>query len=415
MMEWLYEDMKRNAIVPYDIINNSPMFAVMGSSQTLARMYRDDPELRQDLRFSSLANANVAKYNLVSAFRDMYLSVPILTPRRFNIIGGVPREVNPNLNGIPMEYGSFTGPNPAYSVATHEEIIFTGKHTFDIYTMPTAQTLGHNTSFGPEATFLDQWQWVNVQSDTDPMRRVGYFVSHASVGFGAPNTQGQVGILVERASQRLAAVYNPTPMCPTPDPVCSNSIPLSGCPCPLIEGYSMNPFAPNTYTINLSQATLVIVGGTIQFGLDNGGFIVGTVTQVSVDGFTVAVTFPAGTELGICDRFTELFCVNDLVCETDVVEYGTNAADNTRIDLVLSSPLRAFTAANVITLRYGNGTTQSATIVTANMTTNLWVVDIGAGVFPDNVGGVVGICVPTATIAACPGCGGITSIACSVA
>lgn len=416
MLEFMYESMRRNpAVIPFDVVNNSPIFSIMASAQLLQRLYRDDPELRQDVRFSGLANANLTKYNFISTIRDMFIAAPILTPRRFNIAAGVPVEVSPVLNGIPMEVGSFTGQNPAYESATHEEVILHGKSPFDIYYMPTETSLGQNTSFGPEFSFLDSWAWINALTDNDPMRRVGYFVSSATIGFGAPYSEGQYGILVERVSLRLAAVFNPTPLCPPVDPECSNEIPASDCPCPLISGWIADPFTANKYIITLTVPTDAAPTETIQFGIDTGGYLVGTVVAVSSDALTVSVTFPAGTDLGICDHFTTVFCENTLACYSQVVSYVTNASDSTRIDLTLASPIKAVTPAQVVTLTYGDGTTASATVVSVNMSTGVWVVDIGATAFSDQVGGVYSICVPTATDAACPGCDGLSYTACSEA
>lgn len=386
----------------------------MASAQLLQRLYRDDPELRQDVRFSGLANANLTKYNFISTIRDMFIAAPILSPRRYTIVGGVAVEVSPVLNNIPMEAGSFTGQNPMYESATHEEVILHGKSPFDIYYMPTTTSLGQNTSFGPEFSFLDSWAWINALTDNDPMRRVGYFVSSATIGFGAPYSEGQYGILVERVSLKLAAVFNPTPLCPPVEPSCANEIAATGCPNPIILGWTADPFAANTYTIMLAAPVTGSTGEFLLFGIDTGGTILGTIVALTADGLTVSVTFPAGTDLGICDHFTTMQTdsVANLACYSTVVSYMPNAADNTRIDLILSSPIKAITAAQVVTLTYGNGTTASATVVTSNQSTGAWTVDLGATVFSDQVGGVYSICVPTATAASCPGCGGVTSVPC---
>lgn len=182
----------------------------------------------------------------------------------------------------------------------------------------------------------------------------------------------------------------------------------------MISVWSAEPFAANTYTISLTVPTTAVPSDTILFGLDNGGYLTGTVVQVSTDGLIVSVTFPAGTDLGICDHFTTVYCENLLVCSSAVVSYAPNASDNTRIDLVLSSPIRAASVGQGVTVTYGNGDQVSATIVTANPATNQWTVDLGSTVFTDQVGGVLSICVPTSTDASCPGCGtGLTYTACT--
>ena len=414
MLEFFYEQMRRIPdCVPYDVINGSPIFSLTCSHQLLAHLYRDDQNLRQDVRFSGAANDLLTKYNFMSTIRGMFIAAPVLYPRRFNIVGGEPLEVLPFINGIPAEVGSYTGLNPAYEAATHEEVILNGKHPFKIFYMPTEQTLGANTSFGPESSLFNTWNWINPLTIQDPFRRVGYFANSAAIGLSQQFSDGIFAVLVERPRVTSMAVFLPEPTCP-PEPVdCDNEVPGVGCPCPLILGWQANPITAGNFFISLATAIEAVADDEIQFGVDTGGYITGTVVDLSSDGKTVEVTFPEGTDLGICDHFTTVFCDNTLGCSASVLKYDRNCTDNTRIDLFLSNPIKADTAADVVTLYYGDGSSASATVVLADMQSNKWIVDLGSTVFCDNVGGVISVCVPQSTDATCPACGGAGLVSCS--
>jgi len=199
----------------------------------------------------------------------------------------------------------------------------------------------------------------------------------------------------------------PEPICP-PDPVdCDNLVPDVGCPCPLILGAIPNPITSGQYFINLAVPIVAEVSDTIQFGINTGGYVTGSVVALSSDGRSVQVSISEGAEfLGQCDRFTSIFCDNTLGCFADVIKYAPNCSDATRIDLILSNPIKAVTASNPITIYYGNGTSATVTVVSVDMTINKWIVDVGGSNFCDQVGGILAVCVPTTTDATCPGCGG---------
>ena len=138
-----------------------------------------------------------------------------------------------------------------------------------------------------------------------------------------------------------------------------------------------------------------------------------TVVAISTDKYYMTVTFDTTLTMTDCDHFTTIFCDNTLGCSADVLSYYVDTGDNTRLYLTLGNGIKADTAAQVVTLYYGNGTSQSATIVDVNMQTDVWHVDIGATAFSDTVGGVISICVPSTTDSTCPACGGPTATQCS--
>lgn len=410
MLEWFYEQMRpMPEAVPYDVVDGAPIYSLLASHQLLARLYRDDPGLRQDVRFSGLANDNLMKYNFMSTIRGMFIAAPILYPRRFKIDqSGEPIEILPFINGIPMAAGAFTGLNPDWAdpaIATHEEVLIHGKYPFKLLYMPTAQTLGANTSFGPEFDYFNNWSWVNPMTNLDPGRRVGYFWTSATIGLAPQFSDAIYGILVPRPSARLTAQYNPTPICPPTDPVCDNSVPAVGCPCPLIVDTYFNNASGN-WILNLAVATTAEPQDQVDFGVDTGGYITGTITAVSSDGLTVEVDF-GSQNVTTCDHFTTIFCDDTRGCSSTVAQYLPGCPAANQLTLILQNPIKA-DATEVVTVTYADGTTADLTIASADLLTNTYVF----GGFTVDCQGIVSVCVPTATDATCPGCAGPTLTPC---
>lgn len=404
VFSFFYERMRRLAsAIPYDQVDGAPLFAAIMSPELLSRLYRDDPQIRQDVRFSSEANGLLSKYNFITSIRNMFLPAVTMYPRRFSATAGVLTEILPYLNNVPMEAGVYTEVNPAYESAQYEEVILHGMHPFKLMYLESAQTLGANSSFGPEVSFFNIWQWINPQTVEDPLRRVGFFMTEASIGIAPQYSEAIFAILVNR--QNPGIMYAPplTVPCPEPPVVCDNVIPAVGCPCGNIVSITPNPVTPGNYFVTLSVATTAVPTDVLQLGYATGGYVNATVVAVSADGLSVEVTIAEDLPLP-CDNFTTLFCDDTLGCSSSVLEYSIDPADNNNLFLTLSYPIKAVTAADVVTLTFGNGTQDTTvTVVSADMVNNAWVVDTG-GVFVDNVGGVVSICVPTATDASCPGC-----------
>jgi len=432
ILAFLYEQMRRMPdTVPYDIVDGAPLFAMSCSHELLSRMYLDDPGLRQDARFSGFANDLVLKYNFMSTIRGMFIAAPVLYPRRFNVIAGEPIEVLPFVDGIPAEVGTFTSVNPAYMTATHEEVCLYGKYPFKIFFQPTAQSLGGGSDFGPEPTWFDNWQWINPQTQQDPFRRMGYFATSATFGISQQFSEGLLAILVERPTMRAIATFYPEPVCPPTPVVCNNSVPAAGCPCPVILSFSANPVVPGRYFFKFAVPVTGALGSPVQLGIDNGGYITGTLTALSADGYDAELDFADGVVLPECDRFTTVFCNNTLACSSNVLAASDCRSGATgHVELTLSNPIRAITAGDDILAYMGDGSTQTLQVVSVDMTQNLWVMEYapGSGPTDDPTGagatnleddmmcdrhGVLSVCVPPTTDASCPACGGPTVTQCS--
>lgn len=407
IFEAFYEYMRRDiSAVPYYRQNGAPVYAAAASDQLLQQMWRDNPDLREDIRFSGAANENLLRYNFMSTIRGMFFPTPILYPRRFNRAdSGELIEELPFVNGIPMEVGNFSGQNGAYESAEYEEILLHGMYPFTIFYKPTLTTLGHNTSFGPEPSMFNNWEWINPQTVEDPYRRVGFFATAASLGIGSQFSDSIYGIVVKRKTKRYIATFLPNPTCPPIPAECTNSIPATGCPCPLITNITPDPFTANTYVLTVAAPVTVQAEDLLQIGLTTGGYVTGEVVQATEDFKTIQITLPEGTDVTLCST-NFIFCDDTLGCVSDVVDYYVDPADATRLFLILANPIKAVTAADEVTLFYGNGETATATVVgTPDQLTNTWHVDLGGTAFVNRVGGVKAVCVPSTTDATCTDCG----------
>lgn len=403
-LEFFYEYMvKMSDCVPFDVVDGAPLFALVSSRQLLSDLYREDPLIRQDIRFSGAANDLLSKYNFMSTIRGMFLPATILWPRRFNIVDGEPVEVLPTVNGIPAEIGTYTDMNPDYELATHEEVLIHGRSPVKLYTMSTVPTLGQNTSFGPEAgSYFNQWLWINPPTETDPARRVGYFMTSATLGISPQHSGGMFGFLVERPSIKTAAAFYPEPDDYTPSTtVITNKVPATSCPCPSILSVTASPVRANTYTAQFAAAVSAVEGEAIQLGLASGGYVTGTVTAVDASGIFVEFSLPAGTPISACTQFTTVYCDSTLGCKSEVL--AATACSETGYTLVLKNPIKAATTGQVITGYCGDGSSFDLTLASdADLVQNIWTVTTGGG--SCGCGAVVMVCVPPATDPTCAAC-----------
>lgn len=428
MLEFFYERLRKMPdAVPYDVVDGAPIYALECSHQLLARMYRDDANLRQDVRFSGLANDMLMKYNFISSIRGMFLPAPILYPRRFNIVAGEPVEVLPFVNGVPAEVGAYTYLNEDYEAATHEEVTIHGRYPFKIFTFPTVDSLGEGTSFGPQFTMMEQWAWINPLTTVDPFRRVGYFATEAKLGLSQQFSEGMFAILVERPSVALMAMYTPNPVCPVAPPTCSNVVPDVLCPCPIVVDIRADPFTANHYDFTFYSAVSGDAEDPVQLQLDNGAYITGTLVQISGDGLTAEISFTDPLPHGICTHITQVFCDDSLGCSADVQQATDCRAMGTDVfKLILSNAIKALTPGNIIYGYFGDCSVQHLSVVSVDPANLEWTVQYAAGYGPtDNPtgaggppatnspinadvlcdrGGIFRVCVPTATDASCGAC-----------
>lgn len=426
-LEFFYQQLRMlPRIQPLGMSNGMPLYAAVASPELLTSIYRDDPKIRTDLRAAAAGNVEygndlIQRYNLNYTIRDMFLPISYLTPRRFYWDGTNLRWVRvlPWVKGVKGTVGTYTDVNPLYmdpSYATHEEIIIHGLDPIGLMTRQDPSTLGEGSSFGPQPGngFWDNFQWSNPETRDDPGRLMGFYWTRAQIALIA---RGDVyAILVPRKPLgAMVRFYDTNLTCPPAATECDNEVAAPGCPSPTISSFYPHPTLASTYFVCFTVPIDAEADDTILLESQTHGYVTATVLEdgVSSDGTCFMVSI-SGT-VPTCDRFVRVFNALDLQCSSDVLKYETVSGDNTQLNLLLRNPIRAYTNGQSVTLKYGDGTSVTATLVSAgiNMMTNVWRVDIGGTAFSDTVNGVVEICVPTATVATCPGCTGPTETQCA--
>ena len=261
---------------------------------------------------------------------------------------------------------------------------------------------------------LNKWIIYANSPESLILKKIGYDRDTLKV---APQFSRSIyGILVERPSNGIMFSVLPAASCPVTPVECNNTVPAVGCPCSLITNAFANPI--NGHTILELAVPLSPVpspAATLQFGIDTGGYLTGTVVTAAADGSSVEVTFPNGTDLGVCDHFTTVFCDNTLGCSATVQSQCT--AGTSSLSVVLSNPIKADTNNDNVVVTFTDGTTATVQVNgTPNMSTLTWVLD---GFSPSFAAGtcdvpaIVSVCVPPGTDATCPDCGGPTYTQCS--
>lgn len=420
----IYEGLRRRSdVLPFDVQNGRPVYAMSASDEILDALFMEDPGARQDLRFSSAADALLMRYNFMSSIRGQFINAPLLYPRRFNATATVWTEVFPFVNGIPAEIGSFSDLNPAWENAAYEAVLFYGKNPFSVFYRDQITTIGSGTDFGPEPSFMNSWLWVNPQTDADPFRRQGFYATSIEMALSPQWSGGVYELMVPRATGALLADFYPAQICPPATVDCDNEVPvITDCPCPLVLSATASPFTAGLYTVVFGVPQTAVVTDPISLGLYNGGYLAGTVSAITADGLTLSIQFSANTVIDNCDGFTAVFCDNTLGCSSQVLSTcDCRAGETGDFKVILENPIKAVTAGNVVYGYMGDQTIQHFEVVSVDMQTSEWTLVYSAGYGPTDdatgVGttnlqtgivcdrnGITRICVPTATDATCGAC-----------
>jgi len=425
MLSKLYENLRRRSdVLPFDVQNGQPIYAISASDEVMDAIYLTDANARADLRFSSAADATLTRYNFMSSIRGQFINAPLLYPRRFNYVSSQWVEVFPFVNGIPAELGTFSDLNPAWESADYEEVLLYGRSPFSVFYRDQITTIGEGTSFGPEPSFMNQWMWVNPQTDSDPFRRSGFYATSIEMALSPQYSGGVYAIMVPRPPQSMVAEFFPAAVCPPAASECDNEVPaIINCPCPLVLSATADAFNAGRYTIVFGVPIDAAVNDTIQIGIATGGYLTGTVSAISTDHLTLSIQFSTSTVISNCNGFTFVFCDDTLGCSSSVLQVSDCRTGETgNFKVILANPIKAVTAGDIIYGYMGDGTTQHFDVVSVDMQTNEWVLEYSAGYGPtdDPTGagttglntdlncdrnGIVSVCVPPSTDATCPACG----------
>jgi hypothetical protein len=162
-----------------------PIFPLLCDLVDFEKMVYADADLREDFRYARSStlidgfnmgfkvyrgfglqnDARQARYNvsnLVTVDGVEYAHAKRVVPRRAirqGVIGLIPEA------------------NPDYINAEIGTLLVFPKDTLQILVPDTITSLGSGTSFGPAPGFNGQWQWLNYQTDENPLKEKGFFFS----------------------------------------------------------------------------------------------------------------------------------------------------------------------------------------------------------------------------------------------
>jgi hypothetical protein len=156
-----------------------PTVGLMLHLHDFEKMFRDDPDLRQDMRY---ATPSMLFDNYAQTFKTMRGWGIIHDRRQMRFkywkIGGDSklwfRRVLPMREGRALAIGNLPEVNPDYHTAEIAVAVAFLKDVFKIRIPPKVDSLGAQTSFGPAPGFSGDWQWINYPSDSNPLREIGY-------------------------------------------------------------------------------------------------------------------------------------------------------------------------------------------------------------------------------------------------
>lgn len=156
-----------------------PTIGLMLHLHDFEKMFRDDPELRQDMRY---ADPKMLFDNYTQTFKTMR-GWGIMHDRRqmrfkYWQLGEDGklwfRRVLPMREGRALAIGNLPEVNPEYHTAEIAVAVAFLKDVFKIRIPPKVDSLSGGTSFGPAPGYSGEWQWLNYPSDKNPLREIGY-------------------------------------------------------------------------------------------------------------------------------------------------------------------------------------------------------------------------------------------------
>jgi hypothetical protein len=393
-----------------------PLLGLIASPDTIDELFFEDPDIvqtRQAMAGGNGDNSLLTSYGFNSTIRGMFVPMKDWHAPRFradgngNLIRVFPRERN-----VPIEIGSRSVTNPDYVKAEYELLIVFTKGIANIRTRRALTSVGGASNFGPEPQgLLGQWKWSNIESEQNPMKRVGRYITTMEAGVEPGDAPFVVGLLVKRRPESLDIRYHGNPECPPTGSCPSNVLPAQDCPCPMITNVFPTTTA-NTLMFVFDRAITQVAEDAISLVLSNGTTVVGEVASVSADGKSANITFTVEVS-AIPGLFVSVLC-GSLVyaCTSGAVKFGAGAlADSITIEL--KKGIRCQTAGDDVKVFFGDGTSALVDVSSIDLPKLEWTLigitgsaleDVDLNAYACEHGGVVKVC--CATAAGCPSCDG---------
>lgn len=163
-------------------ISGLPVFGLMLDMMDFERMIKSDPELRDDWR-NAQAQKLIEGYNMGMKQYRGYALIHDMRQMRFRVKGidastgkVIATRVTPLRGGRAVTFGQVPEPNPDYYRAEIGlGIIFMNDVLMNLF-VPSIDSLGSGTHFGPAPGLTGQWQWINNKGyDSNVLGEEGYF------------------------------------------------------------------------------------------------------------------------------------------------------------------------------------------------------------------------------------------------
>lgn len=157
----------------YSMRNGSPNYALLISPEASRYIIMQNPEIRQDFRFSREVEELLGPLGAVTDYAGFHHIHDWQAPR-YVFQGGQYVRV-PYYSDAPTTYGEQADVNPAYTNAPFEATILFNP---DVYTSRVVNPItspGGNTKFDA-VNYRGDFQWINFKSECNPLGNTGYFL-----------------------------------------------------------------------------------------------------------------------------------------------------------------------------------------------------------------------------------------------
>jgi hypothetical protein len=168
---------------------NQPVFDFYIGGESANNMIRQDPVLRQDMRFSDDANTllggmNAFKCKEYHGYKFNYVAYP----PRFNFVGGEYVRVLPFGPGIPVTIGPDQEVTAEYEAALYESAFVIPTPDVMQWLVPPLQLRFNKVTFGGQGTpnYAGDFAWLNYQTDCNTDKSKGFFEAQFLVGWDFP-------------------------------------------------------------------------------------------------------------------------------------------------------------------------------------------------------------------------------------
>ena len=411
-------DFAIDELAPYAVGSQDglPLLGLIASPDTLDELYYEDPGILETRRAMAGGNGSgdlLSNYGFSGTIRGMFVPMKDWHAPRFradasgNLIRVFPKERN-----VPIEIGTRAVTNPDYIKAEYELLIVYTSGIANIRTRRALTSVGGQSSFGPEPQgLLGQWKWSNIESEQNPHKRVGRYITTMEAGVEPGDAPLVIGILIKRRPEATDIQYWGDPECPPTGTCPANTLPAQTCPCPMITAVYPTTIA-NTLLFTFDRAITEEAEDTITLVLSNGTTVAGEVESVSADGKSANITFTVDVS-PTPGLFVSVLC-GSLVyaCSSGATSFSAGSVANT-VTITLKKAIRCQTADQDVKIYFGDGTSALVDVDSVNLPKLEWSfigitgsalegVDLNA--YACEHGGVVKVC--CAAEAECPACDG---------